>query len=275
MPTFHHDGLNFNYLGHGEGTPFVFQHGLGGDVGQPAGVFHPVPGIRFLSLDCRAHGNTRPLGDEGKIGIEAFTDDLAAWLDHLSVTRAVVGGISMGAAVAIRFARRFPDRTAGLVLSRPAWLTGPTLRNVEIYDQVAQWLRDYGALKGLGCLMQSDLYAEILRESPDNAASLVKQIEAPEAEGRVVRLERIPRNAAAEGEEELGSIRVPTLILASRQDVVHPFEFGEALEQLIPGSVLRQITPKSVDGERHVGECGAAIAEFLREHFAPAGEPDS
>ena len=271
MPTFQHDGLDFNFLDEGEGTPFVFQHGLGGDVAQPAGVFQPMPGIRFLSLDCRGHGDTRPLGDEGKIGIAAFAGDLAAWLDHLSVARAVIGGISMGAAVALRFGRCYPDRTAGLVLSRPAWLTGPTLRNVEIYGKVAQWLRDYGARRGLEWLLRSDLYAEILRESPDNAASLVKQFDAPEAEERAVRLERIPGDAAAESEAELGSIRVPTLILASRQDVVHPFEFGVALQRLIPDSVLREITPKSIDGERHVAECGGALAEFLGEHFAPGG----
>jgi pimeloyl-ACP methyl ester carboxylesterase len=54
MPVFERDGLAFHYLDEGDpsGRPFVFQHGLGGDVSQPAGVFSPPPGIRLLSLDC-------------------------------------------------------------------------------------------------------------------------------------------------------------------------------------------------------------------------------
>ena len=41
MPVFERDGLVFHSLDKGDttGRPFVFQHGLGGDVSQPAGVF--------------------------------------------------------------------------------------------------------------------------------------------------------------------------------------------------------------------------------------------
>jgi len=60
MPVFERDGLDFHYLDMGDpsGRPFVLQHGLGGDVSQPAGVFSPPLGIRLLSLDCCGHGET-------------------------------------------------------------------------------------------------------------------------------------------------------------------------------------------------------------------------
>jgi hypothetical protein len=53
MPVFKRDGLVFHYLDEGDpsGRPFVFQHGLGGDVLQPAGIFSPPPGPRRAS-DC-------------------------------------------------------------------------------------------------------------------------------------------------------------------------------------------------------------------------------
>ena len=40
MPAFERSGLAFNCLDEGDpsGWPFVFQHGLGGDVYQPAGI---------------------------------------------------------------------------------------------------------------------------------------------------------------------------------------------------------------------------------------------
>jgi hypothetical protein len=40
MPAIERDSLSFHYLdeGHPSGRPFVFQHGLGGGVPQPAGI---------------------------------------------------------------------------------------------------------------------------------------------------------------------------------------------------------------------------------------------
>lgn len=35
MAFFSHDRLRFHFLDMGAGIPFVFQHGLGGDVNQP------------------------------------------------------------------------------------------------------------------------------------------------------------------------------------------------------------------------------------------------
>ncbi len=62
MPAFERGGVAFNYLDEGDpsGRPFVFQHGLGGDISQPAGIFAPTSGVRLLSLDCRGHGERTP-----------------------------------------------------------------------------------------------------------------------------------------------------------------------------------------------------------------------
>lgn len=66
MPTFLHDEIHFHYRDTGSGVPFVFQHGLGADVSQTFDLFTPPPGFRLLSFDCRAHGETRPVGDPKK-----------------------------------------------------------------------------------------------------------------------------------------------------------------------------------------------------------------
>ena len=110
MPIFEHDQIRFHFRETGQGVPVVLQHGLGGSVEQPFGLFVPPDGFRLLAMDCRGHGQTDPLGDPEKISIASFADDLQALLDSLQIPRAVVGGISMGAAVALNFALRFPDR---------------------------------------------------------------------------------------------------------------------------------------------------------------------
>src|SRR5436190_23008370 len=106
MAYFNHDGILFYYRDEGAGLAFFFQHGLGADVSQPFSLFKPPAGLRLLAFDCRGHGDTRPLGEAQKISIDSFADDLLAWLDYLTLDQAIIGGISMGAAVALNFSLR-------------------------------------------------------------------------------------------------------------------------------------------------------------------------
>src|SRR5687768_12609200 len=110
---FERDGIRFHFRSTGEGVPFVYQHGLGADVDQPFNLFTPPEGVRLLGFDCRMHGATAPPGDANDISLATFADDMLALLDFLEIEQAIVGGISMGAAVALNFALRFPARTRG------------------------------------------------------------------------------------------------------------------------------------------------------------------
>lgn len=267
MPFFEKDGLNFHYRDIGEGVPFFFQHGLGGDVNQPTGLFKPRPGFRLLSLDCRGHGETRPLGAVEKIGIAVYADDLAALMDRLGIPRAVIGGISMGAAVALNFTLRYSNRVLGLILSRPAWLIGPMRRNAEIYSYIAQLIRQHGQQRGLEHFKESTYYIDTLRESQAAANSLIGQFETLRASETVVRLERISSDAPVYDLRELAAIAVPTLVLANRQDPIHPFDYGEILAREIPKAEFKEITSKSESQERHKADIQTFIESFLRDHF--------
>src|SRR5258706_562257 len=141
MPFFDHDGLHFHYREEGAGLPFIFQHGLGANLTQSFSLFRPPNGLRLLAFDCRAHGATSPLGEIEKLRIATFADDLRALVAHLNIAGVVVGGISMGAAVTLNFALRFPKQVRGLVLSRPAWTDRPNPWNVHIFTLISRLIR--------------------------------------------------------------------------------------------------------------------------------------
>jgi pimeloyl-ACP methyl ester carboxylesterase len=280
MARFEHDGIVFHYLDVGRGVPFVFQHGIGGDVRQPVNLLVPPQGIRLLCLDARAHGQTQPLGDPADLTFEVFGDDLVAFLDHLGVERAVLGGISMGAGVALNVAVRYPERVAGLVLSRPAWLDGPMPpRNVARYANLARLLRAVGAAgdtrHALGCAVAefeaSDDYRNLLASSPDTARSLRGQLTNERAVAAVARLERLPADRPLADLWSAETIRVPTLVLAHQHDPIHLFAFGEVLANRIPGARLAELTPKSIAPERHAPEVQGCLEAFLRRFTAPCG----
>jgi pimeloyl-ACP methyl ester carboxylesterase len=263
MPILTRDGLTFHYRDEGHGLPFVFQHGLGGDLSQPFSVYKPAAGVRLIGFDFRGHGDTRPLGDETKLTIDGLADDLVALLDHLEIEQAVVGGISLGSAVSVNAALRYPERVSALVLSRPAWIDRPVPENVRLYSTIAKLLQSVGAREGLERFRRTAEFQAMERESPDCAKSLLGQFEQPRAEECAARLARLVVQTPCHDRELYRTIKVPTLVLGNRQDPIHPWDLAETLAGLIKDAELREITPKSVSLEQHAADVQQAVDGFL------------
>ena len=69
---------------------------------------------RVITWDQRGHGRTVSTPEPFTYWDSA--EDLAGLLDHLHINRAVVGGMSQGGFLSLRFALAHQERTAGLVL---------------------------------------------------------------------------------------------------------------------------------------------------------------
>lgn len=243
----------------------MLQHGLGGDLHQIEDLFPPPWSFRLLTLECRGHGESRPVGDPAQLGFEQFADDLVALLDRLGLQQVVMGGISMGAGVALNFVLRYPQRVKGLVLVRPAWLHEPLPANLQIYPLIAEWIRRAGAAPGCERFTQTKEYLAMERTYPAAAASLVKQFMRPRAEEAVDVLDRLPRDAPNRSQDPWERIDAPTLVLANRDDPIHPYAYGEALARAIPGAVLTQIPSKEIDAQQHAAGLRRAVERFLED----------
>jgi pimeloyl-ACP methyl ester carboxylesterase len=261
------DGLHFRCRDEGHGLPFVFQHGLGGDQSQPRAVYDPGPGVRLIGFDFRGHGETRPLGDVAKLTINSLADDLVALLDHLAIERAVIGGISLGSAVAANTALRYPTRVLGLVLSRPAWIDRPLPANVQLYSTIASLLETSGAKAGLERFRQTDSFRAMEQKSPDCARSLLAQFEQPRAEECAARLARLIVDTPCLDRSLYAIIKVPVLVLGNDQDPIHPWDLAQTLAGLIPDAELCQLTPKSASLEQHAADVQKAIDDYLAKRF--------
>ena len=266
MPQFDHQAVSLNYRSEGEVVPFIFLHGLGADLEQPWALFPPSPGIRLICFDFRGHGHSAT-GPEEQLGLASFAEDLGALMRHLRISTAVVGGISLGAAVALSFTLRFPAKVAGLILSRPAWLDGPNPFNVQMFGLIAQLVRNYGPTEGLERFEATPELAQIQAQYPDTANSLRRQFLNPRVNEFSAILDRIPRDSPSSNQAEWSKISVPTLVLANRLDPVHPYEYGEEYARRIPKAEFQPITSKSVNVLLHAREVQQAIAGFLVVHF--------
>jgi pimeloyl-ACP methyl ester carboxylesterase len=272
MPYFDRDGLRFHYLDRPVGTsalPFFFQHGLGSESERVFALIDPPLGFRLLGMDCRGHGQTVPLGDLDKLSFGSFADDLVALMDHLQIPQGIVGGTSVGAGVALNCALRYPTRVLGLVLLRPAWLDGPMPDNARIFRLIAQLIRAHGPSRAAAIFKDSPAYGSMLTESPDSANSLLDLFSHPRAAETIAKLERISQDAPSLDRAQWRGIAVPTLVLANRQDPIHPFEYGTILAREIPKAHFVELTPKSVSLAQYTSDLNRALRNFLKQHFAP------
>jgi proline iminopeptidase len=119
------DRVRLYYEEHGEGTPLVLAYGIGGNAKM---WDVNVPGLasrhRLVLWEPRGHARSDSPADPAKYSFARWALDLKAVLDHLRIRRAHVGGLSLGAGIATRFALALPGRVRSLVVTNSSSASG-------------------------------------------------------------------------------------------------------------------------------------------------------
>lgn len=228
----------------GAGPAVVLLHGL------TATRRYVVMGSRLLersghlvvAYDARGHGRSAPAPSRQDYTYASLAEDLLAVLDALGIERAVLAGASMGAQTALRFALERPERVAGLALITPAF--DPTQRARPQDDDYAGWDRLAKGLREGGVQGFLDAYdlAGVPERWRETLTTVLRQrLSAHEHPLAVAdALEAVPRSRPFEAWEQLRSISVPTLVVASRDeaDPDHPLAVAERYAAEIAGARL-------------------------------------
>lgn len=244
----------------GQGTPILFQHGLGGDARQTAEAM--PEGFRLITLECRGHGASPPLSP---FSIARFADDVAALAEHLRLGPVIVGGLSMGAAIASRLAVTRPDLVRALVLARPAWVVEPNPFNMRPNFEVGALLARLRPAEARAAFAASPTARRLADIAPDNLASLLGFFDRPAPAVLAALLTTISTDGPGIAEGDLVHIGVPALILATQEDAIHPMPHAERLARLIPGARLATLTPKGRDKAAYLADFHNALSAFAKD----------
>ena len=237
MPKVKVNDITMNYEQQGRGEPLLMIPFLAADSACYAfQVADYSKHFTCISIDPRGAGDSdKPAG---AYSTALFADDAAAFLSALEIERAHVMGLSLGAAIGMWFAARYPQRVKSLAL-HSAWpKTDPFLRTVVQGWQVMA--------RGLGSVTEMiiqgifpwcftpELYAtksEYIEQLAAFVRTRPKQpLEAFLNQSNAV----ISHDAGA----ELGNIKAPTQITFGRHDMVTSTRFAEAMRTGIKGSEL-------------------------------------
>ncbi|KQT69836.1 MULTISPECIES: alpha/beta fold hydrolase [unclassified Aureimonas] len=262
------DGARLRLVEAGEGAAVLFQHGLGGDAAQAEGNFPDAAGWHRLTLECRAQGQSEP-GATRPFGIAMFADDclsaIEATTEAAGARSFVAGGVSMGAAIALRLAVTRSDLVRALVLVRPAWIAEPAPVNMRPYAVAAGAMRAHpgdrdAARAAFAASPEARRLAEV---SPDNLASLAGFFDRPDLASTADLLDGVAADGPGVTRAEIAALRLPVLVVGNGEDDVHPLDLARELSGLVPGAAFVEVPPKAADKGVHQAAVRRAIADFL------------
>jgi len=261
VPELEFDSRRIVYERAGEGTPLVFQHGLGADRSQAFELFKGISGRSVLAADAPSHADSEHAPELH--GFDAMADVVAAMMDRESVQAACVGGISMGSGIALSLALRHPERVRGLVLVRPAWLDRPHPDNLELIARLGEWIVRHGPEDARERLDSDEAFRAMREAIPGAAASITSAL----ARCRDAQSGRVLRDMVAQAPfpslESLRTVRCPALVLACERDPLHPVELARTIASALPDSELREVPARYSAPDEHAEAVRASVTDFV------------
>jgi pimeloyl-ACP methyl ester carboxylesterase len=251
----------------GEGMPVVLCHGL---TATRSSVVHGSralerAGHAVITYDARGHGDSGPAPGDGGYGYPKLVADLESVVEsRVGAAPFVLGGHSMGAHTAIAFALRHPERLVGLVAIGPSY-PGPGAgeESLGYWDGLAEALEREGVEGFVSCVDRRQ------RVDPRWRSSVLRftrerMLRHRHLDAVVEALRQVPRSKPFESLEDLESIEVPTLVVASHDvaDPGHPYEVAAAYAERIPQAQLISEKPGESPLAWQGGRLSRAIADF-------------
>jgi 3-oxoadipate enol-lactonase len=164
--------------------------------------------------------------------------DVAALMDELKIDSAVICGLSMGCYVAFELIHNFPSRVKALVLCGPR-AQGPDEAEKASREAQAQRVLHEGMGFAVESISKNLLAAATVRDKPNVVARVTEMVLQTDPGGAA----GAQRGMAARRDysNDLPNIKVPTLIIAGREDGVRTPADAEFIERCIKGSQLAVI----------------------------------
>lgn len=254
----------------GEGPPVVLCHGI---TATRRYVLHGSralarAGYRVIAYDARGHGESDPAPAGGSYGYPQLIDDLERMVaDQVGEERFFLGGHSMGAHTAVGYALRHPERLAGLAVIGPTYLGETRSESLEYWDGLAAALEADGV----------DGFVDYIGEQQGDDArwrdsvlrfTRERMLRQQHPQALAEALREVPRSRPFGSLEDLRSLEVPALVVASHDaaDPGHPYAAAAAYAEALPQAELLS----EAEGESPLAWQGGKLSRALAAFFAKA-----
>ena len=221
MPKINRDGVQIYYEVHGSGPPLLLTHGYSSTAQMWQGQIEALSEHHKLVLwDMRGHGRSDYPGDASVYSEALTVADIAALLDEVGTTSAIVGGLSLGGYMSLAFYRAHPERVRALLIID----TGPGFRKDdarEAWNQRALDTGDRFEREGLEALKSGSRERSMVSHRDASGLARAARGMLTQRDARVIEL--------------LPEIKVPSLVVVGADDT--PFlAASDYMALRIPGA---------------------------------------
>lgn len=226
----------------------LFVHGAGGSrLSWRSQLEYLCDQFRIIAVDLPGHGMSKGAPEAT---IRAYANYVESLMRSLDLKNVILGGHSMGGAIALEIALNNPDRLRGLLLVG----TGAKLR---VLPAIFSMIRDdfEVAIEGMGNFAFGP---NVPKDILDEHKALMAQ-NTPE-----VLIQDFSACDSFDIMDKISAVSLPTLILCGKEDRLTPAKYSELLHEKIHGSEV-----VFFDGCGHMpmiehsAEFNRAVASFL------------
>ncbi|WP_344976028.1 alpha/beta fold hydrolase [Streptosporangium fragile] len=221
----------------GEGLPVVLLHAFPLSSAMWLAQREGLAAVcKVITPDLRGFGGS-VLGDD-EPSVDVMADDVVRLLDHESVDRAVVGGLSMGGYVTMALCRRHPDRVRGVILASTKATADPEAVRVN-RERIAAAVLDAGP----AILLEEVLPGLVGRTTAQRRAMVFGRVRGLVQSAPPAAVAWAQRAMAARPDslDTLRGLEVPALVIAGEEDELIPLATAEAMVDAVPDGRLAVI----------------------------------
>jgi pimeloyl-ACP methyl ester carboxylesterase len=265
MPKVKANNITINYDQQGTGEPLILIPYLAADHACYAfQVAEYAKHFTCISLDLRGTGETDKT--EGAYSTELLADDVAAFMRALGIGEAHVSGLSLGAAIGMWVAAKYPDTVSSLSLhsgwpKSDAFLKA-VVQGLQVTVKALESVPEMVILALFPWCFTPELYAA----KPDYIQALAEFVRSRPAQSVASFIQQSNAVIAHDAEAQLSRITAPSLITFGRHDVATSTRFANRLKAIRNSELLIFEGCAHAPIYEKVEEFNAKTLGFLQRH---------
>ncbi len=203
--------------------PVILIHGAGGTSLSWPPQIRRLADERVYALDLPGHGQSE---GTGRHSVDEYAEDVIAFMKELKIRAAVLVGVSMGSAIALTVALKYPKKVLGLGLLG----SGAKLRVAPAILEMAGNVNTFEA--AVDMINENCFSAGVPQSLLELSKKQMLEIRPPVLLGDFLACNEFDAFG------QLQKIDLPTLIICGAEDKMTPVKFSELLKSQIANSQL-------------------------------------